>query len=165
MNQRLDALAIRVSLARTSRAQKSITPSYCSTYFQPMHYTILSAVSQPQSEDRCFELSPHPGLVQALDLACETILSPAGLEGFSKILWPLSSTEVKHHIEELLTSDKFPLVCIHYDLEQFSCHHGRFLQSPNKIWLLAEVSIGAVGLRHYIHPCILDRRCPSCSMG
>jgi len=89
--------------------------------------------------------------VQALDLAYKPILSPTGLEAFSEILWPLSSTEVRCHVEKRLTSDKFPLVCIDYDLGHFDSHHGRFIQSLNKICLLAEVSVRVVGpLRHYI---------------
>jgi hypothetical protein len=129
------------------------------TCTKPTHATTFSAVSQPKSEDHCFEFKfPHPILVQALDLAYKPILSPTGLEAFSEILWLLSSTEVRYHIEKLLTSDKFPLVCIHYDLGHFDSHHGRFIQSPNKICLWAEVSVRVVGpLRHYIFIlCVLD---------
>jgi hypothetical protein len=118
-------------------------------------YTIFSAVLYAQSESHGFELSPHPGLVRALDLACEVILSPTGLEAFSEILWPLSPSEAKHHIKELLSSDKFPLVCIHHELEHFACHHTRFIQSSNQIWLLAEVSLGTIDLGLY-SPSFLD---------
>jgi hypothetical protein len=48
--------------------------------------------------------------------------------------------EVSEHLEESLKSENFPQICIHRNLENFCPHDGRFKRTPNKIWLLAEVS-------------------------
>ena len=103
-----------------------------------MHYQFLGTAYLP--EGCLHESNPHPGLVRALDLARQTIQSPAGLKVFAEILHPLTYTQVSEHLDASLTSEYFPQICLHRDLENYWCHNHRFNQTPNKIWLLAEVS-------------------------
>ena len=106
-----------------------------------MHYQILGTVEYTSlPEGHPYELNPNPGLVRALDLACQAIRSSAGHRAFADILHPLSSTEVSEHLEESLKSENFPQICVHRKRGDFRPHDGRFKQTPNKIWLLAEVS-------------------------
>jgi hypothetical protein len=106
-----------------------------------MHYQILGTVEHTSViEGQLHQLNPHPGLMRALDLAHQAIRSAAGHKVFTDILHPLSSTEVSEHLEESLKSENFPQICIHRNLENFHPHDSRFKRTPNKIWLLAEVS-------------------------